>query len=57
MSVSLTLQFVFSKQKYAESSQSNKVICDALRDLVALVQFEKREKHSWRSANFSKVAG
>ena len=25
------------------------VICDALRDLVAFVQFKKREKHPWRS--------
>ena len=24
-------------------------ICDALRDLVAFVQFKKHEKHSWRS--------
>ena len=23
-------------------------ICDALHDLVAFVQFEKREKHQWR---------
>ena len=29
--------------------------CDALRDLVAFVQFKKREKHSWRSVDFSKV--
>ena len=28
----------------------------ALRDLVPFVQFKKREKHSWRSVNFSKVA-
>ena len=32
-------------------------ICGALRDLVPLVQFKKREKHPWRSFNFSKVAG
>ena len=32
-------------------------ICDTLRDLVIFVQFKKREKHSWRSVNFSKVAG
>ena len=32
-------------------------ICEALRDLVAFVQFKKREKHLWRSVNFSKVAG
>ena len=31
--------------------------CDALLDLVAFVQFKKREKHPWRSVNFSKVAG
>ena len=31
-------------------------ICDALRYLVAYVQFKKREKHPWRSVNFSKVA-
>ena len=30
--------------------------CDALRDLVPLVQFKNREKHPWRSVNFSKVA-
>ena len=32
-------------------------ICDALRDLLLFVQFKKREKHPWRSVNFSKVAG
>ena len=32
-------------------------ICGALRDLVAFVQFKKREKHPWRNVNFSKVAG
>ena len=31
--------------------------CHALRDLVPFVQFEKREKHPWRSVTFSKVAG
>ena len=30
-------------------------ICGALRDLVPFVQFKKREKHPWRSANFSKI--
>ena len=29
----------------------------ALRDLVPFVQFKKREKHPWKSVNFSKVAG
>ena len=31
--------------------------CGAFRDLVPFVQFKKREKHSWRSVNSSKVAG
>ena len=43
-------QFFFSKTKKAND------ICDALRDLVLFVQFKKREKHPWRSVNFSKVA-
>ena len=30
-------------------------ICDALHDLVPFAQFKKREKHPWRSVNFSKV--
>ena len=29
---------------------------DALRNLVPLVQFEKREKHLWKSVTFSEVA-
>ena len=32
-------------------------ICVGLRDLVLFVQFKKREKHPWKSVNFSKVAG
>ena len=28
-----------------------------LRDVVPFVQFQKREKHPWRSVTFSKVAG
>ena len=31
-------------------------IWGALRDLVLFVQFKKREKHPWRSVNFSKIA-
>ena len=27
-------------------------ICDVLRDLVPFVQFEKREKHPWKSVTF-----
>ena len=34
-----------------------KEICGALRDLLPFVQFKTREKHPWRSVNFSKVAG
>ena len=30
--------------------------CDALHNLVPVVQFKKREKHPWRSVTFSKVA-
>ena len=33
------------------------MICVALRDLLALVQFLKREKHPWRSVNFTKIIG
>ena len=32
-------------------------LCDAFCDLVPFVQFEKREKHPWRSFTFSKVTG
>ena len=32
-------------------------IHDALRDLAPFVQFEKREKHPWRSVTFNKVTG
>ena len=31
-------------------------IFGALRDLVPFLQFKKREKHPWRSVNFSKVS-
>ena len=34
---------------------SEKIICNALRDLVPFVQYKKREKHPWRSVTFSKV--
>ena len=32
-------------------------ICDALRDFVPFVEFEKREQHPSKSVTFSKVAG
>ena len=31
-------------------------MCAVLSDLVPFVQFKKREKHPWRSVNFSKAA-
>ena len=31
--------------------------CDVLRELASFAQFKKCEKHPWRSATFSKVAG
>ena len=31
-------------------------ICDALRDLVQFIEFNKREKHPWRSVNIFKIA-
>ena len=34
-----------------------KIIWDALRNLVPILQFKKREKLPWRSITFSKVAG
>ena len=33
------------------------LICDALRILVPLVQFTKREKYPWRNTSFNKAAG
>ena len=32
-------------------------ICDALHYLLPFVQFEKREKHPWKTFTFGKVAG
>ena len=46
-------QYLFHHGLLCGTSQ----ICVALRDLVPFVQFDKREKHPWRSVNFSKVAG
>ena len=59
----VAITFFLSSQSVNESSVQWDVgmigssQCDALRDLVAFVQFENREKHPWRSVNFSKVAG
>ena len=38
------------------SRKRRKLIYNALHDLVPFVQFKKREKHPWRSANFRKNA-
>ena len=43
-------------QKFDKSILNFLRICDALRGLVPFVQFKKREKHTWRSVNFSKIA-
>ena len=45
---------VISKDNFHKTYLKN---CGALRDLVPLVQFKRREKHPWWSVNFSKVAG
>ena len=44
----VTFFVVFSTTKY---------LCDASRDLVSFVQFNKHEQHPWRSVTYSKVAG
>ena len=53
---------IFSKTlcKTGHLTINNRVLfhnCGALRDLLTFVQYKKREKHPWRSANFSKVTG
>ena len=40
-----------------EIQASQLVKCDALRNLAPIVQFKKGEKHPWKNASFSKVAG
>ena len=40
-----------SKKKRFSGFHLLKSICDALGDLVPFVQFKKREKHPWGSAN------
>ena len=55
------VSFQINYQLYATFSKYSLLslfrICGVLRDLVPFVEFKKREKHSWRSVNFSKVAG
>ena len=56
------ISLVFKKMRlkvYLRSCQTSMIelllekICDALSNLVPFVQFKKREKHPWRSVNFS----
>ena len=49
----------FSRHTYVNIHMTPRtsLMYDALHDLVAFVQFKEREKHPWRSVNFSKVAG
>ena len=54
-SVSLSQPIIFSIS--CEFYAFDLILCDALCDLVPFVQFKKREKHTWRSVTFSKVAG
>ena len=54
-SLGLVYQFCASCKDTLDTSIF--LICGALGDLVAFVQFKKREKHPWRSVNFGKVAG
>ena len=46
---------IMNLKNFLNCSDSGFAICDALRDLVPLVQLKKRLKHPWRSVTFSKV--
>ena len=48
---------IMNLKNFLNCSYSGFAKCDALRDLVPLVQLEKRQKHPWRSVTFSKVTG
>ena len=43
----------FLRSKFMKYFLEDLLICGALRDLVLFVKFKKREKHPWRSVNFS----
>ena len=58
-------RFILWNKKFYNSTDKNDLLIKAnfyddidgaLRDLAPFVQFEKREKHLWKSTNFSKVA-
>ena len=46
----------YLKDNHTPADQSPCLTCDALRDLVPLVQFKNREKHPWSSVTLSKGA-
>ena len=43
----------FLRSKFMKYFWKDLLICGALGDLVLFVKFKKREKHPWRSVNFS----
>ena len=45
------------QESWKTPKRSEIFICDALSDLVSLVQFKKDKKHPSKSVTFSKVAG
>ena len=57
MIIPVMQMLLIQKEAYSAVGQILHFICYALHDLVPFVQFKKHEKHSWRSVNFSKVAG
>ena len=48
---------MFLQTLFSQTFMSWQTKCDALHDLVPFVQFKNREKHSYKSVTFSKVAG
>ena len=51
--VHITPSFEYASQSDVNSSIPRLcILCGALRDLVPFVQFEKYEKHPWRSVLF-----
>ena len=48
--------YYIHKQPYSIIYKTKHVML-SLHDLVAFVEFKKREKHPWRSVTFSNVAG
>ena len=49
--------FAFYSHYFQHKNKVRQISSDVLRDLVAFVQFIKREKQPWRHITFSKVAG